>query len=78
MFAMVRQLQAFFKLPTSHQTHTLFLSLASGLIESSSIDTIPDEASIVVQERELWRDYAAVGFDVGGNLLCRTETACWD
>ena len=71
MFSTIRQLRALFKLAATNPTHSLFMSLAP-----SPIDSPPDETS--TEESELWRDYAAAGFDAGGNLLCRSESGCWD
>jgi hypothetical protein len=73
MFSMILQFRALFKLPANNQTHSLFMSLVS-----SPLDSAPDEASIVVEDSELWRDYAAVGFDTYGNLQCLTANACWE
>ena len=75
MFSMLRQFRALFNRPANHQTRFLLQSLVSNPID---IDSLPDEAAVVVEEKDLWKDYAAVGFDAEGNLQCLTENACWD
>ncbi len=73
MFSTIRQFCVLFKLPAHRQTNSLLKSLAS-----NPIDLPPDEGSVIVEESDLWKDYAAVGFDLGGNLDCLTANACWE
>jgi hypothetical protein len=76
MFATIRHFCALFKLPETDQIKSVFKSLASSPFDDSYDP--PDEASVIVEDSDLWRDYAAVGFDLGGTLQCRTANACWN
>jgi hypothetical protein len=74
MFNTLRQFRALFQPNTNYTTYALFQSLADIINDSPP----PDEATVVEEDSGLWKDYTAVGFDIGGNLKCLSKNSCWE